>query len=211
MNKQIIHLPDDIEQRSFEIITKELGNVELDPQKAPIIKRVIHTTADFDYARTLYFSPDAIERGKKVLKNGCTIITDTNMAQAGIKKGLLKELGCQVQCYIADEDVAALAHQNQTTRAVAAVDKAATQAGPLILVVGNAPTALIRISELIKEGRLSPALVIGAPVGFVNILESKEAIMGCDVPMIVSTGRKGGSNVAAAILNALLLSCTTAQ
>ncbi len=208
MTDNIIHLPEEIEQRSFEIITQELGNIVLDPQKAPIIKRVIHTTADFDYARTLYFSEDAIERGKQALLSGCTVITDTTMAQAGIKKGLLKQLGGQVHCYIADEDVGEIARQNQSTRAVAAVDKAAELKGPLIFAVGNAPTALIRISQLIKEGKLSPALVIGAPVGFVNILESKDAIMDCQVPMIISTGRKGGSNVAAAILNALLLSCT---
>lgn len=208
MTDNIIHLPEEIEQRSFEVITQELGNIVLDPQKAPIIKRVIHTTADFDYARTLYFSEDAIERGKQALLSGCTVITDTTMAQAGIKKGLLKHLGAQVHCYIADEDVGEIARQNQSTRAVAAVDKAAELKGPLIFAVGNAPTALIRISQLIKEGKLSPALVIGAPVGFVNILESKDAIMDCQVPMIISTGRKGGSNVAAAILNALLLSCT---
>lgn len=208
MTDNIIHLPEEIEQRSFEIITQELGNIVLDPQKAPIIKRVIHTTADFDYARTLYFSEDAIERGKQALLSGCTVITDTTMAQAGIKKGLLKQLGAQVHCYIADEDVGEIARQNQSTRAVAAVDKAAELKGPLIFAIGNAPTALIRISQLIKEGKLSPALVIGAPVGFVNILESKDAIMDCQVPMIISTGRKGGSNVAAAILNALLLSCT---
>lgn len=208
MTKDLIHLPDQIEQRSFEIISQELGNINLDPQKSPIIKRVIHTTADFDYARTLYFSADAIQSGKKALLSGCTIITDTTMAQAGIKKALLKQLGAQVQCYIADQDVGEIARLNQSTRAVAAVDKATALKGPVIFAVGNAPTALIRISQLIKEGRLSPALVVGAPVGFVNILESKDAIMSCDVPMIISTGRKGGSNVAAAIINALLLTCT---
>ncbi len=207
MTNNIIHLPDEIEQKSFETITKELGNVELDPQKAPIIKRVIHTTADFEYARTLYFSENAIEQGKQALMSGCTVITDTNMAQAGIKKGLLKQLGCQVHCFIADDDVGQAARQNQTTRAVAAMDKAAEIKGPLIFAIGNAPTALIRISELIAEGKLSPALVIAAPVGFVNILESKDAIIQANVPVIVSTGRKGGSNVAAAILNALLLGC----
>lgn len=197
-------LPSEIEKRSFEIITRELGDRILDEEKAPLIKRVIHTSADFEYADTLCFSDDVIAKALKAIRSGASIVTDTQMGRAGINKRSLAKYGGQVYCFMSDEDVAAEAKKNGTTRAVASIDKAAAMDQPLIFAIGNAPTALIRIYELVKEGKLSPALVIGVPVGFVNVVQSKELIMETEVPYIVARGRKGGSNVAAAICNALL-------
>ncbi|MGO5164467.1 MULTISPECIES: precorrin-8X methylmutase [unclassified Candidatus Paralachnospira] len=197
-------LPGEIEKRSFEIITRELGDRILDEEKAPLIKRVIHTSADFEYADTLCFSDDVIAKALKAIRSGASIVTDTQMGRAGINKRSLAKYGGQVYCFMSDEDVAAEAKKNGTTRAVASIDKAAAMDQPLIFAIGNAPTALIRIYELVKEGKLSPALVIGVPVGFVNVVQSKELIMETEVPYIVARGRKGGSNVAAAICNALL-------
>ena len=202
---KLVHvLPADIEKRSFEIITSELGEVKLDEDKEPIIKRVIHTTADFDYLDNLYFSEDAVAKLKDALIHGTDIVTDTQMAKAGINKKKLAELGVQVHCFMSDEDVAEAAKRNGTTRAVASVDKAAELGKSVIFAVGNAPTALVRIYELVKEGKLSPKAVIAVPVGFVNVVEAKEMIIGLGCPCIVARGRKGGSNVAAAIGNALL-------
>ena len=197
-------LPMDIERRSFEIIGQELGEVALDPLEEPVIKRVIHTTADFDYVKTLCFSKDAVKLGMEALKQGAHIVTDTQMARSGIHKATLERFGGQVHCFMADEDVAAAAREKGTTRASASMDKAAQLDFPLIFAIGNAPTALVRLYELIREGKLHPALVIGVPVGFVNVVESKELILETDVPYIVARGRKGGSNVAAAICNAML-------
>ena len=197
-------LPGEIEKRSFEIITRELGDRILDEEKAPLIKRVIHTSADFEYADTLCFSDNVIAKALKAIRSGASIVTDTQMGRAGINKRSLAKYGGQVYCFMSDEDVAAEAKKNGTTRAVASIDKAAAMDQPLIFAIGNAPTALIRIYELVKEGKLSPALVIGVPVGFVNVVQSKELIMETEVPYIVARGRKGGSNVAAAICNALL-------
>lgn len=196
-------LPDEIERRSFEIIESELPH-PLDPALAPIIKRVIHTTADFDYADSLYFSQHAVPFALAVLKAGARIVTDTNMAKAGVNKPTLTKLGGEVFCFMADEDVAAAAKQHGTTRAAASMDKAAALDAPLILVIGNAPTALVRLYELIGERKIKPALIIGVPVGFVNVVQAKELIMQTDIPCIVARGRKGGSNVAAAIVNALM-------
>lgn len=197
-------LPMDIEKRSFEIITKELGERTFPEKQAPVIKRVIHTTADFEYADNLVFSDGAVEKGMEALRNGVSIVTDTRMAWSGINKNLVKKLGGQVYNFMSDEDVAAIAKENGTTRATACMDKAAAMNRPLIFAIGNAPTALVRLYELIKEERIKPALIIGVPVGFVNVVQSKELIMETDVPYIVAKGRKGGSNVAAAICNALL-------
>ena len=197
-------LPSEIEKRSFEIITEELGERKLDEEKAPLIKRVIHTSADFDYADTLCFSDDVIKKALDAIKNGASIVTDTQMGRSGINKKSLARYGGQVYCFMGDEDVAETARKNGTTRAVASIDKAAKMKEPLIFAIGNAPTALVRLYELIQDGRLSPALVIGVPVGFVNVVQSKELIMETKVPYIVARGRKGGSNVAAAICNALL-------
>ncbi|MCI9575382.1 MAG: precorrin-8X methylmutase [Clostridiales bacterium] len=198
-------LPQDIETRSFAIIAAELGDRVLDPLQAPIIQRAIHTSADFDYADNLIFSPHAVEKAWQALRQGAWIVTDTNMAKTGVNKTALRQLGCEVHCFMADEDVAQAAKANGTTRAVACMEKAASLKVPLIFAIGNAPTALIRLYELIREGRLKPELIIGVPVGFVNVVESKELILSLDdVPHIVARGRKGGSNIAAAICNALL-------
>lgn len=195
--------PGEIEKRSFEIIEEELGR-ELDPVLKPIIKRVIHTTADFSYADTLFFSENAVEKGLQALREGVSIITDTNMGRAGINKKKLEKYGGKVHCFMADEDVAAAALTQQTTRAAVSMDKAAAMQEDFIFAIGNAPTALIRLYELIQEGKIRPRLIIGVPVGFVNVVEAKELILTAGVPVIVARGRKGGSNVAAAICNALI-------
>lgn len=197
-------LPNEIEARSFEIITEELGDVKLDALQAPIIKRAIHTSADFDYLKNLCFSNQAVETFLVAIKNGACIVTDTQMGKSGINKRELAKYGGEVFCFMSDEDVAELAAKNGTTRAVASMDKAAELERPLIFAIGNAPTALVRLYELIQEGLLSPVGIIGVPVGFVNVVEAKELIMTADVPYIVARGRKGGSNIAAAICNALL-------
>ena len=205
MNLEMEHvLPQDIERRSMEIIAQELGDRWLDDANADVIKRVIHTTADFDYADTLCFSPSAVEKARAALQRGADIVTDTQMAKAGINKQRLGDLGGQVHCFMSDEDVAKAAKEQGTTRAVASMDKALSLQKPLIFAIGNAPTALIRLYEPIQEERIRPELVIGVPVGFVNVVYAKELIMQADVPFIVARGRKGGSNVAAAIVNALL-------
>lgn len=196
--------PAEIERRSFEIISRELGDVSIPPDEEPVVKRVIHTTADFDYARNLRFSPNIVQQAREALKSGIAIVTDTQMARAGINKTACRELGCEVHCHVGDDDVAETARQSGTTRSRAAVDKAAGLWGDAIYVVGNAPTALIRLCELIAQGSLRPRLVVGVPVGFVNVVESKEMLVASGAPHIVALGRKGGSNVAAAICNALL-------
>ena len=196
--------PADIEKRSFAIITEELGGRTFPDGVAEVVKRVIHTSADFDYADNLCFSPDAVEQAKAALEAGATIVTDTNMALAGISKPTLAKLGGKAVCLMADEAVAREAKERGVTRATVSMEHAAKLDGPLIFAIGNAPTALIRLHELIGEGAVSPALVIGVPVGFVNVVESKELFLGGDTPYIIARGRKGGSNVAAAIVNALL-------
>lgn len=200
-------LPRDIERRSMEIIESELGATKWFTDRERVVaKRVIHTTADFEYATLLKFSPNAIDYALKALKGGATIVTDTNMAKSGISKVALSKLHCNVECFMADNDVAEVSKANGTTRAVASMDKAVNiySDTPLIFAIGNAPTALIRLYELISEGKVHPQLVIGSPVGFVNVVQSKELIMQTDVPYIVTQGRKGGSTVVTAICNALL-------
>lgn len=196
--------PAEIEKRSFEIITAELGDRTFPTGVAEVVKRVIHTTADFDYAENLCFSENAVERAKAALEAGATIVTDTNMALSGISKGTLAQLGGRAVCLMADEQVAREAKARGVTRATVSMEYAAKLEGPLIFAIGNAPTALIRLHELIGEGEVQPALVIGVPVGFVNVVEAKELLIGGDTPYIIARGRKGGSNVAAAIVNALL-------
>ena len=196
--------PMDIEKRSFEIITELLGDTPLDPENELVIKRVIHTSADFDYAENLVFSPHAVEKGIGALQKGCDIVTDTQMAKAGINKTVLGKLGGTVHCFMSDEDVAQEAKQRGVTRATVSMERAALLDKPCIFAIGNAPTALIALKELMDAGKLNPALIIGVPVGFVNVVESKELILSSQVPHIVARGRKGGSNVAAAICNALL-------
>lgn len=197
-------LPRDIEKRSFEIIGQEL-NRELDPEQELIIKRCIHTSADFEYADSLKFSENVVQKAMDAIKNGAVIVTDTQMAKSGINKRALARYDGEVMCFMSDEDVAAQAKANGTTRATACIDKAAKLEKPVIFAIGNAPTALVRIYELVEEGILKPELVIGVPVGFVNVVQSKELIMSLkETPYIVAAGRKGGSNIAACIVNALL-------
>lgn len=196
--------PQDIEKRSFEIITQELGDRTFPEDIAPIVKRVIHTSADFEYADTLRFSPDVVQKAQDAIRRGAHIITDTNMARAGINKKILAQFGGEVHCFVAEEDVAAEAKQRGVTRSTVSMEHAAKLNVPLIFAIGNAPTALIELSRLMKQEAFKPELIIGVPVGFVNVVESKELIIQSDVPYIVARGRKGGSNVAAAIVNALL-------
>lgn len=201
---QEILKPMDIEKRSFEIISCELGQTNLNEQELLVLKRVIHATADFNYKENLVFKHNPVEKGIEALKNGCVIVTDTNMAFAGINKPALKKGGNSAVCYISDEDVALAAKEKDITRAQAAVEKAAKLNEPVIFAIGNAPTALIKIDELINKGELNPVLIIACPVGFVNVVESKELILKHNIPNITALGRKGGSNVAAAIVNAVL-------
>ena len=196
--------PMDIEKRSFEIITELLGDKKLDPRNEPVIKRAIHTTADFDYADNLVFSEGAVEKGIAALRGGCDIVTDTQMARAGINKTILARLGGTVHCFMSDADVAAEAKERGITRAIVSMERAAKLQKPCIFAIGNAPTALIALHDLMERGEVAPALIVGVPVGFVNVVESKELIIASDAPHIVARGRKGGSNVAAAICNALL-------
>ena len=202
--------PMEIEKESFRIITEELGDRTLDPEQAPILKRVIHTTADFDYADNLYFSPNAVALAKEAIRGGATVVTDTQMALSGINKKALARFGGEIKCFMSDEDVAAAARAQGVTRARISMDKGAALGENVIFAVGNAPTALIRLRELI-DGGYRPKLIIGVPVGFVNVVPSKELIIASPVPCIVARGRKGGSNVAASIVNALLYSLDPAR
>ncbi len=195
--------PAEIEKESFAIITRELGDRVLDPEKAPIIKRVIHTTADFEYVDNLYFSPNVVEIAKDAIRGGATIVTDTQMAYSGISKKTAEKFGCKTVCFMSDPDVAAEAKEKGVTRARVSMDKASRLGENVIFAIGNAPTSLLRLRELIDEG-YTPKLIIGVPVGFVNVIPSKELIIESNVPCIVARGRKGGSNVAACIVNAIL-------
>ena len=198
--------PEDIEKRSMEIITSELNGRTWPEPQFSIVKRCIHTSADFDYADNLKFSKDAENIGVQALRNGAHIVTDTKMAAAGINKNKLKEYGGEVHCFISDDDVVKAAKERGCTRATICMEKGAEIAKdhPVIFAIGNAPTALVRLAEMIDAGELKPALIIGAPVGFVNVVESKELIMERDVPYIVPAGRKGGSNIAATLCNAMM-------
>lgn len=195
--------PADIEKRSFEILSEILGERNFPPLHEPIIKRVIHTSADFEYADTLKISEGAIESAMNAIKAGCNIVTDTKMAAAGINKKNITVFGGSVVCHMEDEDVALTAKERDVTRAAVCMEKASLDTKNQIYAIGNAPTALIRLYEMVKEGKIKPALVVGVPVGFVNVVESKELFMKAGVPYIIAVGRKGGSNVAAAIINAI--------
>ena len=202
--------PDEIEKRSMEIITSELGGRTWPEPEFSIVKRCIHTSADFDYADNLVFSEDAAWKGVEALRAGADVVTDTKMAAAGINKKKLSGFGGQVHCFISNDDVVAEAKERGCTRATVCMERGADIAKehPVIFDVGNAPTALIRIVELIDSGALRPALVIGAPVGFVNVVDAKELLIECcdrhGIPYIVPKGRKGGSNIAATIINAMV-------
>ncbi len=194
--------PADIEKRSMEIITEELNGRTWPEPEFSIVKRCIHTSADFEYADTLRFSEHAAMRGVEALRRGA--VTDTKMAWSGINKKKLSEYGGEAFCFMADEDVAEEAKKRECTRAAVCMERGAALDREVIFAVGNAPTALIRLYELIQEGKVRPALIIGAPVGFVNVVEAKELIMTAGVPYIVPRGRKGGSNIAATVCNAML-------
>lgn len=204
------HTPGGIEGESMRIIQQELEDmgITLEPDCADVVRRAIHTTADFDYAKNLVFTPGAAAAGASALRTGTPIVTDTNMARSGINQKACAQLGVERFCYMADPEVARAAKEHGTTRAVAAVDRWAQEHPNAIFAVGNAPTALLRMCELMEAGKLRPALVIAVPVGFVNVVESKEEMLTLcrkqNVPAIVAMGRKGGSTVAAAICNALL-------
>ena len=203
--------PLDIERRSFEIIAEELGGRTLEPEYDLMIRRVIHATADFEFADTFVHSPHAAERLQDALRRGCGIVTDTTMAQAGINKRALSRFGGRVHCFIADEDVAGEARARGVTRSLVSMEKAARLGGLLVFAIGNAPTALFSICELIRRGALRPEMVIGVPVGFVNVVEAKEELMRTAEHYIVVRGRKGGSSVAAAIVNAALYQLTSRE
>ena len=196
--------PQEIERRSMEIISAEMGAHSFSPWESVIVKRVIHTTADFDFATNMYFSPGAAESALAALQRGIGIISDTNMVAAGVNKPALQRLGSSINCFIADPQVAQLAQQQGVTRSAVSMDMAADLSTKNIFAIGNAPTALLRLLELMEQGKLQPELIIAVPVGFVNVVEAKELIIESGIPCIVARGRKGGSPVAAAICNALL-------
>ena len=197
--------PHEIEKRSFEIITEELNGRTFPEDQELVVKRCIHTSADFDYADNLCFSEHAVAKGIEAIREGACIVTDTQMARSGINKKVLARHGGEALWFMSDEDVAARAKETGSTRAAACMEKAAELDKKLIIAVGNAPTALVRLYELIGEGKIKPALIIGVPVGFVNVVQSKELILTLeDTPYIVARGRKGGSNIAACICNALI-------
>lgn len=202
-NIQIVE-PAQIEARSMEIITEELKGRTWPEPEFSVVKRCIHTSADFDYADNLCFSKGAASLGAAALKRGVSIVTDTRMAASGINKKRLAQYGGEVHCFMDATDTAEEAKKRGCTRAAVCMEQAAALHRELVIAVGNAPTALIRLYELIQAGEIKPALIIGAPVGFVNVVEAKELIMTAGVPYIVPKGRKGGSNIAAAICNALL-------
>ena len=199
--------PGDIEAQSFAIIDREAGDHGFGTAEWSIVRRMIHTSADFDYIKNVRIHARALASGKAALKAGARIVTDTRMAQMGIPLRRLEPFGASIMCLMDDPGVAEQAKRNGTTRAVAAVDLAVESGPPEIFVIGNAPTALFRLLEHIEAGRVSPALVVGLPVGFVNAAESKQALSRTDIPHITALGRKGGSNVAASAINALAELC----
>lgn len=198
--------PQDIEKRSFAIISKELEEkgIVLPKEQELVTKRAIHTSADFDYAKTMTYSAHAVGIAKRLIQNGADIVTDTNMALAGVNKKELAKYGGEAHCFMAEEEVAKIAKERGVTRAAVSMEKAAQIEKPVIFAIGNAPTALTELYEMIQSGKYRPAFIIGVPVGFVNVEAAKDLILKTDVPYIINRGRKGGSNIAAAICNALL-------
>ena len=203
--------PEEIESTSFDIIDAEVGNHDFDEPQWSIVRRMIHTTADFEFKDMVRIHPEAIAAGIQAIRSGKMIITDTNMARVGIRTKELAQFGVTVKCYMNDPRIHEKAKSNGTTRAKAAVDMAADDMNGGIYVVGNAPTALLRLIELVNEGQAAPALIIGLPVGFVNAAESKAALLELDYPSITNIGRKGGSNLAASVVNALIILAGKAQ
>ena len=203
--------PEEIERRSFEIITEELekSGVDIssfDERELNVVKRCIHTTADFDYINTMHFSKGAVDEMAGLISDGAVIVTDTNMALAGINKKELLRYGCEARCFMADPETAKEAARLKTTRASVSIRHAMKIEKPVIFVIGNAPTALITLREYYDRREYEPAFIVGVPVGFVNVVQAKELILKTGIPCIINTGRKGGSNVAAAIVNAVLYS-----
>jgi precorrin-8X/cobalt-precorrin-8 methylmutase len=195
--------PEEIEALSFKIIDKEAPPHNFPPDQWSIVRRMIHTSADFEYVKSVRFHKHAIVRGLEAIKNGENIITDTNMARVGIRKSDLERFGTEVKCFMTDSEVCRIASKTGTTKAKAAVDAAIPDMENGIYVIGNAPTALLRLIELVKRKKAKPALIIGLPVGFVNAAESKANLIAMDQPYISNIGRKGGSNIAASVVNAL--------
>ena len=196
--------PEEIERASMAIIGREMGDWAGPAENLPVLKRVIHTTADFDFVRNLLFSPNSVRLGREALRRGVTVVTDTAMAAAGIGKPAAARWGVSVVCRMADPDVRDEALRRGVTRAVVSMERAVAETPDAIFAIGNAPTALIRLCELIRDRTARPSLVVGVPVGFVNVVESKEMLVATDVPYIAAMGRKGGSPVASAVVNALL-------
>ncbi|MCQ2082510.1 MAG: precorrin-8X methylmutase [Lachnospiraceae bacterium] len=199
-------LPEDIERTSFGIISNELEEkgIVLDDRTKNVVKRCIHTSADFEYADSLRFSNGAIDIAKKLIRNGAHIVTDTNMALAGINKGELAKYGCKIDCYMAEPEIIKIAKECGKTRASVSMEHAAGLGDNTIFVIGNAPTALVSLCDLMDDEGYKPGLIIGVPVGFVNVENAKDMVMEREVPYIVNKGRKGGSNIAACIVNAIL-------
>ena len=198
--------PMEIEKKSFQIISRELGNKKLMPGTEDIVKRVIHCSADFDYADNLVFSENVVPILRNAFLHGCNLVTDTMMAKSGISKQAAEKLGINIHCFIADKEVAQKAKERGITRAAAAIERAAALPGPCVFAIGNAPTAILSLLQCVREEKADPIAVIGVPVGFVNVIESKEMLSNSKIPHIVARGRKGGSNIAAAICNAVLYS-----
>lgn len=205
--ESLIMKPEEIEAESFRIIDEEAGEHGWSEQEWQVVRRAIHTSADFEYARCMIFSEGALQQAVSALKNGAGIVTDTTMALAGISKSRLIPFGCEVSCHVGDSDVGALAQREGVTRSVTAMRKAVRNPKNRIFVIGNAPTALFELLRLIQAGQAKPALIIGLPVGFVGAEESKNALASVPhgIPFITNIGRKGGSNVAAAVVNALVI------
>ncbi|EZP77430.1 precorrin-8X methylmutase CbiC/CobH [Parageobacillus genomosp. 1] len=197
--------PQQIEKRSFQIIDEEIGEHHFTEEQYPIVQRVIHASADFELGKSLLFHPDAVRAGIKAIRSGKTVVADVQMVQVGVNKARIEKFGGKVKVYISDEDVIAEAKRLNTTRAIVATRKAAKEAEGGIFAIGNAPTALLELIRLIKEGEARPGLVIGLPVGFVSAAESKAELAKLDVPFITNIGRKGGSTITVASLNALSL------
>ena len=195
---------EEIEQASMKKITEEMGAWTGAEENLTVVKRVIHTTADFDFKKTMLFSAEAVTKARKALADGAAVVTDTQMAAAGINKAAAAKYNVRVICRMSDPEIREEALRRGVTRAVVSMETAVRDTPEAIFAIGNAPTALIRLCELIKEEKAKPALVIGVPVGFVNVVESKELLARTDVPFIAAMGRKGGSTVASAIVNALL-------
>jgi precorrin-8X/cobalt-precorrin-8 methylmutase len=197
--------PQEIEEKSFQIITEELGPHPFTEEQFPIVQRVIHASADFELGRSLVFHPNAVRSGIQAIRQGRAVVADVQMVQSGISKPRIAKFGGDVHVYISDQDVAKEAKQLNTTRAIVSVRKAVQMHPGAIFAIGNAPTALLELIRLVKEGLANPSLIVGVPVGFVSAAESKEELMKLDIPFITNHGRKGGSPVAVAVVNAISL------